>query len=347
MTESRLNLDHIQKILICQLRQIGDVLLTTPGVELLKKRFPDAEIHFFTENKALPVLQNNPYICKIWAIDKKKINNLWQELKFYRQIARENFDLIVDFQQLPRCRWVVLFSRARVKLTYPPPWYNRLLYTHWQKPEPGYAARFKASILKPLGISWQGNRPKIWLKDQELDWAKNYLAEQGVTKKNILITLDPSHKRITRRWPAEHFARLIQLATQKWPNIKFLLLYGPGEKELALTILSLSQAENFCVLPEKMLSLREMAACIAHANLHLGNCSAPRHIAVAVNTPSLTILGATSGAWTYPSQEHEHIQLGLPCQPCNKNTCPDIKCLKNLKPEAVLKAMEKRMKDEG
>jgi len=72
VTKPYLNLNHVQKILICQLRQIGDVLLATPSVELLKKRFPDAEIHFFTENKALPVLQNNPYICKIWAIDKKK-----------------------------------------------------------------------------------------------------------------------------------------------------------------------------------------------------------------------------------------------------------------------------------
>ncbi|MBT8762935.1 glycosyltransferase family 9 protein [Desulfohalobiaceae bacterium Ax17] len=343
--QKSINLDHIYKILVCQLRQIGDVLLTTPSVELLKKRFPEAQIHFLTEKKCLPVLENNPHISKIWVIDKKKTNNLWKELKFYRQIAWKNFDLIVDFQQLPRCRWVVLFSRSKVKLTYPPPWYNRLLYTHWQKPEPGYAARFKASILKPLGISWQGNRPKIWLKEAELDRAKNFLAGQGVTKKNLLITIDPSHRRITRRWPAGHFAQLIHQASQKWPNIKFLLLYGPGEKELALRILSQSQAEDFCILPEKMLSLREMAACIAHANLHLGNCSAPRHIAVAVNTPSLTILGATSGAWTYPSAEHEHIQLGLSCQPCNQNTCANPRCLEDLKPEVVLKALEKKLEN--
>ena len=40
-----------KRILVCQLRQIGDVVLATPSIELLKRRYPDAEIHLLTENK--------------------------------------------------------------------------------------------------------------------------------------------------------------------------------------------------------------------------------------------------------------------------------------------------------
>ena len=46
-----------KRILVCQLRQIGDVVLATPSIELLKRRYPDAEIHLLTEKKCAPLLE--------------------------------------------------------------------------------------------------------------------------------------------------------------------------------------------------------------------------------------------------------------------------------------------------
>ena len=43
-----------KRILVCQLRQIGDVVLATPSIELFKRRYPDAEIHLLTEKKMCP-----------------------------------------------------------------------------------------------------------------------------------------------------------------------------------------------------------------------------------------------------------------------------------------------------
>lgn len=60
-----------RKILICQLRQIGDVILMTPLLELLKKRYPRSEIHVLTEKKCAPVLEHNPYLDRVWPVDKK------------------------------------------------------------------------------------------------------------------------------------------------------------------------------------------------------------------------------------------------------------------------------------
>ena len=60
-----------KRILVCQLRQIGDVVLATPSIELLKRRYPDAEIHLLTEKKCAPLLEHNPHLSKVWALDKK------------------------------------------------------------------------------------------------------------------------------------------------------------------------------------------------------------------------------------------------------------------------------------
>ena len=327
--------ESVRRILVCQLRQIGDVLLATPSIELLARHYPQAEIHVFTEKKCLPMLQGNPHIHTTWIVDKKAMPTLLHELAFYRKVTAQGFDLVVDFQQLPRCRWVVAMSRAKYRLSSPPPWYNRLLYTHWARPEPAYAAQYKAGVLAPLGIVWNGERPRMYLTDAEREGAKKLLAEMMPVDAPF-ITVDATHRHVTRRWPAAHYAALMDMLAEAREDMHFLLPYGPGEESEVQAIRNACVHKTRVHVP-RLLSLREMAACMERAALHLGNCSAPRHMAVAVGTPSLTLLGSTSPGWTFPSPEHEHIALGLDCQPCNGNTCKiNMRCLVELTPQAVL-----------
>lgn len=326
-----------RKILICQLRQIGDVILMTPLLELLKKRYPESELHVLTEKKCVPILEHNPYCDVIWPIDKKELTSLWKEVRYYRRVAAQTFDLVVDLQQIPRCRWVVCFSKAPVRLTRTPPWYNRWLYTHWVEPEKGYASAEKAGILSPLGIAWQGERPRLVLTPEEKQQAANHLASLGLLPGQTLIAVDPTHRRITRRWPAAHYAKLLELAATLRPDLRFLLLFGPGEEDIVAEIASLSGGAPHLLPAGRLLSLREMAACIETASMLIGNCSSPRHMAVALGTPTLTIQGATSSGWIFPSSEHGWVGKDIGCRPCNKNSCDiGIPCLKNLTPEEVL-----------
>ena len=324
---------HPKKILVCQLRQIGDVLLATPSIQLLKERFPDAELHLLTEKKCISVVENNPHVDHVWPIDKKRLKNPLKALQWYAKVGRSDYDLIVDFQRLPRCRYVIMFSRAKVKLTETPPWYNRHLYTHWTNLTRGYAAMCKASVLRLLGIHWDGQLPKIYLTDEETLWADAFIKDQGMEPYRF-VTIDPSHRRITRKWPEKHFAGLIKLLREKHPVLKFFILYGPGELEVAQKVAEI--AGDGAIVSKEMLTLRQMAAVQAKAALHVGNCSAPRHFAVAVDTPSLSIHGATGFGWCPKTEKHSSMDKGLPCRSCNKNTCETIECLETFLPEECL-----------
>ncbi|MBU1001289.1 MAG: glycosyltransferase family 9 protein [Proteobacteria bacterium] len=335
---------RVRRILVCQLRQIGDVLLATPSIRLLKKRFPDADIDLLTEQKALPMVDNNPDLAQVWAIDRKAHRNIAAQLSFYWQVASQRYDLVIDFQQLPRIRWVLALARLfppksgrQIRLTYDPPWYNRWLYTHWSKPVGGYAAMTKASVLLPLDIDWNEEPPRLYLTAAEQERAKGILSEHGIGQEDVLITVDPSHRRATRQWPEGHFGELIRLASQAEPRLKFLVFYGPGEEYVARAVQDAAGVPA-CIVTKSMLTLREMAACIQRATLHFGNCSAPRHMAVAVGTPTLTVLGSTSNAWTFPNSKHAALAKGLDCQPCNENSCPSgsRRCLTDLMPAEVL-----------
>jgi ADP-heptose:LPS heptosyltransferase len=326
-----------KKILVCQLRQIGDVVLMTPLLELLKKRYPEAEVQVLTEKKCVPVLENNPYLDRIWPVDKKALSSLWLEVAYYRRVAAEGFDLAVDLQQTPRCRWVIFFSKAKVRLTHTPPWYTRWLYTHWVTPKKEYASAMKAAVLGPLGITWQGERPCVALTGTEKQKAEEYLGSLGLMPGEMLVTVDATHRRATRRWPAASYARLLEMAAAKRPGLKFQILFGPGEEKIVAEIANASGRKDYLLPAGRLLSLREMAACIERSVMFVGNCSAPRHIAVAVGTPTLTVQGATSSGWVFPAPEHGHVALDIACRPCNKNSCGiGIRCLTELTPETVL-----------
>jgi len=333
-----------RRILCCQLRQIGDVLMLTPSLDMLHRRYPDATIDVFTEKKCAPVLENNPNVNHIWQLDRSK--SVFAHLRFYHEVGtggdHGRYDMIVDFQQLPRIRWVLAFSDAPVRLSYSPPWYNRPFYTHWAPVSGPYAAKCKAGVLmNALGLPWVNDPPKIYLTEAERESARAELAAWGLKPDQRLVTVDPTHRRATRLWPSRHYGKLLALAAAQRPDIRFLLLYGPGELELATEVQTLALAAGLppgqIILPPRLTSLREMAAMQAQAVLHLGNCSSPRHFAVAVGTKTLTVRGSTSTAWTFPGPGHEDIALGLPCQPCSENGCTKgIKCLTDLEPEAVL-----------
>lgn len=329
----------VRRILVCQLRQLGDVLLATPSIALLAARYPEARIDVFTEKKCLPMLEHNPHVHTIWALDKESFPTLFHEYRFYHQVAANNYDIVVDFQQLPRCRAVTLMSRAPVRLSFPPPWYLRPFYTHWAKPAPAYAAAYKAGVLAPLGITWQGERPRLYLTEEERAEAGLLLAAAGLENKPF-VSVDATHRHPTRRWPVRHFARLLDMLAAAVPDLHFFVAYGPGEEAAVRELQGLSRHPERIAVPSSLLGLRQMAACMERARLQLGNCSAPRHMAVALDVPSVTFMGATGNGWLFPAPEHLGLQakafMPMPCQHCNKNTCDSgVPCLEKLTPELV------------
>lgn len=331
---------HPKRILVCQQRQIGDVLLSTPVFEVLKKRFPDAETHLFTEKKCAPLLRGNPFIDKFHLIDRK--DGFFGQLAFYRHVAACRFDLVIDLQQLPRCRMMSLMSRAPVRLSFPANALSSLLYNCLVQPEDGYASQTKVSLLAPLGIRWEGEGPRIFLTEEEKARGRALLADCGFAAGQRLIAVDSTHRRASKRWPAERYARLMRLLAEHDASFRFLLLRGPGEEadieHLRALCKGLGLAPETMLVPEPLPDIRLSAACLAEAALLVGNCSSPRHMAAALGVPSLVIPGASGTAWRFPSPLHRELRPDLPCQPCGKTECDDPQCLLRVTPEEALSA---------
>ncbi len=82
------------RILVLRLSSIGDILLTSAAVRLLRRRFPQARIDFVVKSQFVDLVRTNPYIDHVLPFAAEKGFGELRALK--RRLKAQGYDLIVD-----------------------------------------------------------------------------------------------------------------------------------------------------------------------------------------------------------------------------------------------------------
>ena len=313
-----------RSILVIQLRRLGDVVLTVPALEALKKRFPDAKLDFLVESPGAEAVAGHPAIDEILTYDA---TGLFGALSWAFKIRARGYDCVVDFLANPRTALITALSGARIKAG-PAHVARRWAYNLklLQSKDTCYAALEKVRWLAALGVKPE-DAPVL---------PKLHLAERGAP--GNVVGFFPASRKVTRAWPAASYARLGKLLKQKH-GATVRVFWGPGERELADEIARACGGE---LAPETR-SVKELATALAACRLVVSNCAGPKHIAVGVGTPTVTIHSSSDPkAWTPVHPDHKAVRLDeLHCIGCRLNECPyNLECLNQLPPERVLSSVE-------
>ncbi|WP_415238906.1 glycosyltransferase family 9 protein [Seleniivibrio woodruffii] len=334
------------KFLLIQLYQTGDVVLTTHIPRELKKYYPDAEIDFLVFKANKPVLENNPNIRNILTTERK--GGIGEMVRIIKEVRRNRYDAVLDFHNNPRTAYITFLSGAKYKVCYGNS-SRRIFYNTPCQNLDGCPGEIKLSLTQPFikdfDLKRLNAKPEVFTSAQAEKKAGEVLASFGITPSDFLVTISPTHKRDTRRWKFEHFMDTAQHLVREH-GAKVLLTYGPGEKEYITDRLT-ELPENTFLIPQ--LNLSEFAAVIGRAKLHIGNDSAPHHLATAQNVPTFIVIGSTSSHWVFPSPDHTYANAGLECQPCLKSTCrisPDIPCMTDFGFEHIKEKLERFIKEQ-
>jgi ADP-heptose:LPS heptosyltransferase len=172
----------------------------------------------------------------------------------------------------------------------------------------------------------------LW--DNDRRQAQALLGDVGHAR--LLVGLHSGAKRPVRRWPAAHFARLGDLLSRRL-GATVILTGGPQEAEpLAVQALMREPALNLA----GRTTVPVLAALIERSDLLIANDTGPAHLADAVGTPAITLMGpADVSRWRSSQPSHVTFHLPVPCSPCACWECPiDQRCLRWIEPEAVLSA---------
>ena len=329
-----MEIKNIDKILIIQLRRIGDVLLTTPIIEALREHFPSSKIDFLVEKPAYDVLTGNPYLSNIILSDKK----LSEQIKLINRIRKQKYNLVFDFLGNPRSAWITFFSKAKYRVGFNFPG-RKLAYNICVRKNDKikYVVDFKLEALKSIGINATRKKMFFHIPDNAKFFADNLL-HNYINKNRLRIGMAPASRRKARMWPKQYFAEIADRLIEKY-NSQIILLWGPGEKQIVEKIACLMRNKPLIMPPT---DIKQLAAFIEECNVLITNDNGPMHISVAVGTPTVTVYGPTnSDNWNPPNEQfHRAVKSNMECLACNKQECESMECMKKVTPEMVEKVIK-------
>lgn len=327
-----------KKILAIRLSSIGDIILTSPLYRIIKKRYPQTELHVITKKEFSSLLINNPSIDKVFEFDSTKKGNL----QHWKKIIKTNkYDFIADLHNN--------FRSFVLSADYPPSKIKRLKKF---KRERFLLVKFKKNIypfIRPVPLRYMDVFGHWELLDDglgtELFWDQhtaNKLNEM-LPDMNQFIAIAPGAAHETKRWPLDRFcmyANKMYELEQK----AVVILGGPKELKFYQNLQQLLKIPYINLIGK--LSLMETAFMISKAALLLSNDSGLMHMAGAVKTPVVALFGSTVrelGFFPFRHPNRVLEVLDLKCRPCShvgKKKCPQkhFSCMKDITVDMAVKA---------
>ena len=295
-----------KKILIVQLRQLGDILLTTPSIRELKKQWPDASIDFLAHPMGRLILEGNPHLDHILTYDENA--KLLDQLRFLKHLRDKRYDIVLDFMYNPRSAFLSFATRAPRRLAFPS---RRDFYFTEQIPASKrveYIVREKFRYLKFLGLNPSNLTLELpWNESHVKPTTDFFLRNPQFASAKVRVAISPTHRRAERQWPVERYANIADRLVSEF-NASVVWIWGPGEEEFVKNALVLCK-QPMLLAPRT--SFRELAAFLANCDLFIGNSNGPSHVAVANSQSSLQIHGTTyAAAWCPQNRLHRALQSG-------------------------------------
>ncbi len=341
-----------KRILVIRFSSLGDVILTSPFLKVLRQKFPEAQIDFCTKAAYSEILKYNPNVTNIIEAD----NNLsFGKLRILKKSLEKNrYDLVIDLHNNLRTLYLKIFLRLQSKvIVFKKYSFRKFLLVKFKinllKDFPPIYTRYINTLKKITVLNENDVKtlPEIYTGGNSKDKLTAILKENQITDTANIICIVPGSKHFTKTYPPEYYVELINLINKD--NLKFILVGTTADKRLINEIKSKSPGNVFDFSDK--LNLLELAELMKISRLVISGDTGPMHIAEALNVPLIAIMGSSVKEFGfYPASEKSIVieNAGLPCRPCShigKEKCPKghFKCMLEIKPEMVYERINKSL----
>jgi heptosyltransferase-3 len=326
------------RILIIRLRSIGDIILLTPALRLLKEWRSDLQVSVMVEPRFRELLEGNPDVDEILEPGTGSgFGKIVARFRVVQELRRRGFSLCLNLHGGPTSTLLTRASGAQRKAGF----------EHFRSRR-GYdvlipdariileqtsihTAEHQASALFYLGMPRQEiPRARLAANPSNQNWWREKRATLGISAPREYVLIHPTALYATKQWPPEHFAKL-GIYLERELGLATLFSCGPGEGS---ALDAVERAAGTVLRRVEGASLGQFAALLAEARLFVGNDSGPAHMAAALGRPVVVIFGSSSsqiwGPW--PRQAGGRIvQNFYDCNPC-----PGDRCYRFERPECIL-----------
>lgn len=338
---------RFKRILLIRLDQIGDIVLTLPALDTLRRSFPEAQIDFFLSPWALPLLEHHSGIDQIYVFENSYFGEGHSKKAAFREWARyvklflgNRYDLAIDFRGDIRNILLLFLAGVRRRIGYSQTGGGFLLTDLIPEDPTKHQVERNLECVRPIGCRPEPFPPRLLISPDHKRAFQTKFQDlwSQAPRPWILIQMGSGYP--SKRWPVHHFALLIEgLLGKKRGTV---ILMGQ-EGEAGLPLASFNGRGHFYNLVGKT-TLSELCALLDAADLFIGNDSGPAHLAAALGKKVVSLFSGTNDwrLWQPRGEAVSVLHHDVPCSPCHDRICrmPRHACMEDLSVEEVLKEVE-------
>ncbi len=333
-------------ILIRAPNWVGDVVMATPALRSIRRRFPRARITVLIKPSLRRILENFPHIDEIIEWDPRgRHKGLKNYLAFVRMLRKRHFAMGIAMTSSFSSAQLLFLAGIPVRVGYSRN-LRAFLLTHTKKPlrkkgriVPVNKVVMDLGLCQLVGCADLSTKTELGISRQAESWVDTFFREQGLAAADFLVCIIPGATfGPSKCWKEEYFAQVCDGLVRRH-RAKILILPGPGELPIAQGIIG-RMRENPVDMGTTIVPLDVLIALISRCRLLVTNDTGPRHFGVAFDKPVVVIMGSTDSRHTDCNLEKTIVlQETVDCGPCHLRVCPtDHRCMTLITPDRVLAA---------
>ncbi|HEY7002279.1 MAG TPA: putative lipopolysaccharide heptosyltransferase III [Candidatus Udaeobacter sp.] len=325
------------KILLLQLKRIGDLILTTPAVAALRQRFPDAEMTMVVSSECADLL---PAISGVDRVLMARRN--LRDLTAFLGVAGRRFDYCIDFTRNDRSAFLAFLSKAGKRIvSYRVRDQSKSrarIYSDFVdvRMRDLHTIDYNLALLEPLGIRDASCSLNLQLPQSAQEKADALLRNWNV--KRPYVVLHPGSARQEKLWVAGRWRQVIESFGR---DDDFDLVLTSGTSKYELAHVSAIKNETKIIDLSGETDLLTLAALIGKARLLVTVDSAPVHLAAGTHTPQVILFGPTNPFHWRPRESPALILHGKSAEPVTEFSPVQPRLpMSQISTEAVISAMD-------
>jgi heptosyltransferase I len=338
------------KILVIRLSAIGDVAHTLPAAHLLKKGLPGCSITWVVEEAAADLIAGYEGIDSIIVSKRtawlralragRAVAACAEAAAFVRELRRDEYDLVLDFQGLFKSGILAVLARGKRKIGFASAREGGAFFYTEHAPAPDFndhAIVRHMGLLRHLGITDDAVVfSQLWGKHEE-ESVQKLLSGHAPDSAAPLIIVHPCAAWPTKYWDAGNMAMVCDSLRKKYDAR--IVFVGTAAERIHVSGI-ISRMTGAAISLAGRTTLRELACLLARSSFMVAMDSGPMHLACAVGAPVVALFGPTAPWRTGPfGHRHSVIRKELACSPCyKKKKCPQghHRCMADITVEDVL-----------
>lgn len=345
----------LRRVLVIKPDHLGDVLLLTPALRVLREQLPHAQITLLVGPWSQQVVARNPDIddlltCPFPGFTRAAKSNALQPylllFKTASLLRRRGFDAALIARD---DHWwgaaLVALAGIPQRIGYAVPAVQPFLTTTLPHDPDAHVTQQALGLVEAFTGQSIVERPALRspVSDADRMWAEQWLAEQGL-KDARLAAIHPGTGGQSKLYPTYRWVEVAH-ALQKQACC-VLLTGGTGEQALVEQIAGRLKPSPPLLIGTA--TVGQLAAVYERCHAVLGVDSGPLHLAASVGVPTVSLFGPSNprryGPWGDP-ERHIVLQSGLWCSPCNDLTaCPrgtaPSECMTLIRPPQIIGAVD-------